>query len=176
MTEFSVFHFPILIFFSPFLFFLTPIPALLPTFTFLCSNTSHSPALPPSLYIQRAPFRPIFLFLYSNPSHFFPFFLSLHSNSPHFSSFFTSLFSNLSYFPTPSPFLYSNTPHSTPLFSPPLFTFFSFNILYSIPFLPSFSFSSKPNHAPKLRKYISPQNPKPENPFILSKSSHTSSP
>ena len=70
---------------------------------------------------QRAPFRPIFLFLYSNTSLFFPFFLSLYSNSPHFSSFFTSLFSNLSYFPTPSPSLYSNASHSTPLFFAPLF-------------------------------------------------------
>ena len=103
----------------------------------------------------------------------FPFFLL---QLPRFSSFFTFLCSNLSHFPTPSPFLYSNASHSTPLFFPPLFTFFSFNILYSIPFLPTFSFSSKPNHAPKLRKYIFPQNPKPENPFILSKSSHTSAP
>lgn len=227
MTEFSAFHFPILIFFSPFPFFLTPIPALLPIFTFLFSNlphfslfftflfsnTSHFPALPPSLYsnaLHSAPF--FFSYIPIHPTSFR--FSFLFTPTPRFSSFFTFLCSNLSHFPTPSPNLYSNASHSTPLFfsnipihptssrfsflftptypislhhlllsipirliphhfSSPLF---SSNILYSTPFLPSFSFSSKPNHAPKLRKYIFPQNPKPENPFILSKSSHTSAP
>ena len=160
------------LFFPFFLSLYSNFPRFSSFFTFLCSNLSHFPTPSPSLY--------------SNASHSTPLFFSYiptHPSSSRFSFLFTPTPPTSPHFSLPFSPIYPISLHlllfSIPIrlipyhFSSPLF---SFNIIYSIPFLPSFSFSSKPNHAPKLRKYIFPQNPKPENPFILSKSSHTSAP
>ena len=89
---------------SRFPFLLTPIPPLLPIFSFLYSNSPHSPLF--------------FTSLFSNTSHFFPFSTFLCFTSSHF---LPLPFFSIPIRPIPphSLFLYSNTsplPYSIPCF------------------------------------------------------------
>lgn len=147
---------------SRFPFLLTPIPPLLPILHF------------PLLHL--IPFSPTPLFLYSNTPHFFLPFLQL---PPLPLIFYFPFLQHLSlllilHFP------YSNASHflPRPLFSIPIRPFLHISLfLYSntphspsFPIPPHFSFSSKSNHvhSPKIPLL---QNPKPENPFVLSQCS-----
>ena len=172
-----ILHFPLLhlIPFSPTPLFLY---SNTPHFSFLFSNTSHF--FPFSTFhfplLHLIPFSPTPLFLYSNTPHFFLPFLQL---PPLPLIFYFPFLQHLSlllilHFP------YSNASHflPRPLFSIPIRPFLHISLfLYSntphspsFPIPPHFSFSSKSNHvhSPKIPLL---QNPKPENPFVLSQCS-----